>query len=358
MKITAIELRRENLELTRPYTIAYKTTSSTENLFLLISGENGLRGIGATNPSKWVVGETLDDTMAVINEIGIEHFVGRDIRELPLLCQELMDIFPNNPGARVAYDIAFHDLFGKWMNKPVVSYYGQYVKGMATSNTIGIKGVEETVAEAVEYFENGFQILKVKLGHSVEEDIERLIKIRERLGNKMGIRVDANQGYTLDDVRVFYAKTMDLDIELIEQPIKVEEMEAIRELPMEVRAKIAADESLINAVDAFKLVNPEPLCGIFNIKLMKCGGIYEGRRMADIAKLAGVELMWGCNDESIVSITAGLHVAFSSPQTKYIDLDGSLDLASDMVSGGFTLENGVMAPILDKAGLGFEWIGG
>ena len=52
--------------------------------------------------------------------------------------------------------------------------------------------------------------------------------------------------------------------------------------------------------------------------------------------------MWGCMDESIISITAALHVAFASPQTRYIDLDGSFDLARDVVSGGFIFADGLM----------------
>ena len=64
-------------------------------------------------------------------------------------------------------------------------------------------------------------------------------------------------------------------------------------------------------------------------------------------------LFWGCNDESIVSITAALHIAFASANTKYLDLDGSLDLAEDIVTGGFILKDGLMS-ISDKPGLGVE----
>jgi L-alanine-DL-glutamate epimerase-like enolase superfamily enzyme len=84
---------------------------------------------------------------------------------------------------------------------------------------------------------------------------------------------------------------------------------------------------------------------------MKCGGIQGAQEIANVAHSAGIDLMWGCNDESIVSITAALHVAFAQPHTKYIDLDGSFDLAQDVVSGGFVLEDGYMWPS-DKSGLG------
>ncbi len=87
---------------------------------------------------------------------------------------------------------------------------------------------------------------------------------------------------------------------------------------------------------------PRRACGIFNIKLMKCGGIAPARRIAAIAESAGVRLMWGCMDESRISIAAALHAALSSPATRYLDLDGSLDLARDVVRGGFLLEDGVM----------------
>ncbi len=75
---------------------------------------------------------------------------------------------------------------------------------------------------------------------------------------------------------------------------------------------------------------------------MKCGGVWPALRIAAIAETAGVSLMWGCMDESRISIAAALHAAFASPATRYLDLDGSLDLARDVVSGGFTLEDGVM----------------
>ena len=118
----------------------------------------------------------------------------------------------------------------------------------------------------------------------------------------------------------------------------------IRTLAPRLRARIAADESLHDEKDALALASPpgDPACGIFNIKLMKCGGVRPALRIATIAETAGIALMWGCMDESRISIAAALHAAFASPATRYLDLDGSLDLARDVVAGGFTLDGGVM----------------
>jgi L-Ala-D/L-Glu epimerase len=122
-----------------------------------------------------------------------------------------------------------------------------------------------------------------------------------------------------------------------------------------VKAKVAADESLLSAKDAMELIKPPRAAGIFNVKLMKCGGISQGLKIANIGLTEGIDLFWGCNDESIVSITAALHTAFACSNTKYIDLDGSLDLARDVVKGGFILKDGIMS-CSDKPGLGVERI--
>ena len=84
---------------------------------------------------------------------------------------------------------------------------------------------------------------------------------------------------------------------------------------------------------------------------MKCGGIAPGLEIATMAQYAGIDLMWGCMDESIVSISAALHAALASPATRYLDLDGSLDLARDVVQGGFVLENGWLRTTV-RPGLG------
>ena len=70
--------------------------------------------------------------------------------------------------------------------------------------------------------------------------------------------------------------------------------------------------------------------------------LFKVKEIAIIAQNASIDLFWGCNDESIISITAALHAAYSCPNTKYIDLDGSFDLAEDLVTGGFKIENGLV----------------
>lgn len=314
MKIKNISMWSADLGNTKPYTIAFKTVDEVINVFIEITLENGVTGIGSGNPSEYVVGETIEQSIEALAEKNLEFLIGRDIREINQLTHEVWVNFPDNPAARAALDIALYDAFTKYLDVPLVKYLGQKIKKLPTSNTIGIKNVEETLKEAEDYVQRGFRVVKVKLGKNLEEDVERVIKLRERFGNTIVIRIDANQGYNVQDTIQFYGRTYDFDVELIEQPLPAKAIAEMKSLPKDVREVIAADESLITPVDAIELIKPPKAAGIFNIKLMKCGGISQGLKIADIALHENIDLFWGCNDESIVSITAALHAAFSSPK--------------------------------------------
>ena len=341
MKIHSIHTWREKLPLTKPYTIAYKTIAVTDLIFTEVTLENGIKGLGAANPFPEVVGETATITVDNLQSDFIQNFIGRDICMFQQLIDETAEYFPNRPGTLAALDIALHDAFGKWLGISVLDFYGVKIKPLPTSVTIGIKDTNEMIEEAKGYQALGFRNLKIKTGHHVDEDIERVQKLKEVFKDQFIIRVDANQGYTITDLQKFIAATQH-EVELIEQPVKAGTENILQQLNEADRKLLAADESLLTTADAFALSHPPLSFGIYNIKLMKCGGIRAAKEIATIAQHAGINLFWGCNDESIISITAALHAAYSCRNTKYLDLDGSFDLSKDIVQGGFILKDGYM----------------
>jgi len=342
MKIKSVKTWMQQLPLTKPYTIAYKTIAATEIVFLEITLQNDITGIGAANPFAEVVGETPAVTLANLQTDFIQQLVGRDIRYFNQLIDEAVLQFPHLPGTIAAIDIALHDAFCQFIGIAVVDFYGRKVDALPTSITIGIKETAEMLEEARLNLMAGFKIIKIKTGLQVEQDIERVTKLHELFGNKLLIRVDANQGYSLADLQYFIQQTKRLGIELIEQPLAVGKENELATLPATDKALLAADETLLDASTALQLAYPPIPYGIFNIKLMKSGGIRGAREIGLIAANAGINLFWGCNDESMVSIAAALQVAYSCSNTKYLDLDGSFDLTSDLVSGGFILKDGLM----------------
>ena len=353
MRIRTASSTVEEFALTRPYAIALQeVTSSFGNVIVRIESDSGLTGLGAASPGEHVTGETIEACREALSAERLAWLSGRDARTLPALCREAGERILRAPAALAAVDMALHDLLAQHLGVPLVDMLGRAHEALATSITIGIKPIDETLAEADEYLGRGFRILKVKTGNSLEEDVARLAKLRERVGQGVTIRADANQGYSPEETARFFERAAWLDIEFLEQPVPRGDFDrARRTLPADWRRRIAADESLHDEKDALLLAAPEPACGIYNIKLMKCGGLRPALRIAAIAETAGIALMWGCMDESRISIAAALHAAFASPATRYLDLDGSLDLARDVVEGGFRLDGGVLRT-LDAPGLG------
>lgn len=355
MKIARVKCWQANLQLTKPYTIAVHTIDSAENCFVYIELEDGTYGIGSGAPAEFVTGENMAMTLESLEGNAEESLKGRDIEEYEDLIRLNEELMPETPAARAAIDIALYDAVAKVAGKPLVEMLGRKHEGFLTSITIGIKTLEETLEEAKKNVGEGFKIIKLKTGLEVEKDIEVFAKLRETVGKDIKIRVDANQGYSVLDLQRFVQSTKALDVEFIEQPFPPGHLEQMLEMSAPIRQICAADEDLHDWRDAAALTANSPYYGIFNIKLMKTGGILGGLQIADIAHSNGIDLMWGCNDESIVSITAALHAALASPATRYLDLDGSFDIAVDLVKGGFILKDGWLHTN-DKPGLGVELI--
>ncbi len=234
-KIKDIQVWSADLGNTKPYTIAFKTIDEVRNAFVEITLDNGMKGIGSGNPSEFVVGEDIDQCLEALQEKNLDFLIGRDIREFNQLTYEVWKKFPQNPSARAALDIALHDLFTKYLDIPLVKFLGQKIKKLPTSNTIGIKNVEETLREAEDYIKRGFRVIKVKLGKDLDEDVERLMKLREQLGTSVVIRVDVNQGYNVHQTIELYGRVYDLNIELFEQPLPAHDISEMKSLPKEVR---------------------------------------------------------------------------------------------------------------------------
>ena len=256
-QVSAIHTQVERFELTRPYAISFRAMMDhVENVVVRLETADGHVGHGAACPEHFVTGETNEACRAALADDRLEWLLGQDVRTLSRLCRELGERLPAAPAARAALDMALHDLYAQHLDLPLVEVLGRAHTRLPTSITIGIKPLQETLDEAAEYIERGFRILKVKLGESLEQDLERLFKLHERYGDQVSMRVDPNQGYGPADVEAFVAKTETLGLEFLEQPMAADAIEAMRALPEHIRARVAADESLLNERDAINLLRP------------------------------------------------------------------------------------------------------
>ncbi|MBX3464813.1 MAG: dipeptide epimerase [Planctomycetes bacterium] len=347
-----LELHTATVPLAQPYAVATYHTTAVELVWVRLVATNGHVGLGAAGPEPQVNGETAAACAAAV-ERAFEDLRGHAFAVPGELAPRLAAATPHAPGARAALDMALHDLWGRERGHPVVDLLGRAHRALPTSVTIGVHDVAATLAAAERHLAGGFRRLKVKTGTDVDLDVERCARLRERFGHDLPLLVDANTGYTFAGLQRFLHGTRSLALELVEQPLPPAASAPQAGLDPADVARLVADESLHDAADAARLAAGPRAFGAWNVKLMKCGGITPARAIAAIAGRAGIGLMWGCMDESVVGIAAALHAAFACPATRWLDLDGSFDLAHDLATGGFALRDGLLQP-LDRPGLGVE----
>jgi len=352
MKIRRIEAWAVEMPLEEPYTIAYETVTKAVNVFMRVETNTGLCGYGCSAPDMEVTGESAASVLKDVDDVIRPTLEGSDPLRIARLRERLDKGLTRHPAAMALADIALHDLMGKAAGLPLYKLLGGYRTRIRTSVTIGIMGVDDTVARARSWVAQGFNCLKIKGGADVDADVERVMKVRETVGPSIELRFDANQGYTVEQAVRFIEAVRPAKLELIEQPTPRDEPKMLRSVTDLVEIPVMADESIVTLLDAFRLARQNTI-DMVNIKLIKVGGIMEAMRINAVARAANLEVMVGCMDEAALGIAAGLHFALSWPNVTYADLDGHLGLTNDPTTSALKLERGILYPS-PGPGLGIE----
>ncbi len=354
MKIKSVDVGTYTFRLEQPYVIAYESIETVSNVFIRFETDRDIAGFGCAAPDKAVTGETAETVTTSVKDIIEPILIGADPLRPAMILEHLRKPLAEHPSAKAAVDMALYDIVGKKAELPMWKLLGGYRDRIRTSITIGILPVDDTVVQAMGWVRQGFKALKIKGGINLEEDVERLLRVREEVGGRIELRFDANQGYTVDEALELARRARRANLELIEQPTPRGETDLLRRVTQETSVPVMADESLASLRDAFRLARNH-VVDMVNIKLMKVGGISEALQINSVARAAGLDVMVGCMDESGLAIAAGLHFALARPHVSYADLDGHIGLMNDPAATAVLLRDGYVHPTANP-GLGFDEI--
>lgn len=311
----AVSRHTVELLLRTPFRLSRGTSTSRRNVIVEIE-QDGVVGRGEAAPlarygeSAESAGEALD-----IMAAGLE--------EPAAFAEEAARLaVPGQNAAAAAFDAALHELAARRLGVPVRELLGIGKRELApTSWTIGNDPIDEALekVEAARHFE----VLKLKMGLPGDRELLRAL----RGATRQAIRVDANEGWTLDEAGARLDELAELEVELVEQPLKWDQLEEMKELKKRSPVPLVADESLHHAGDIPRLA--EAFHGI-NLKLAKCGGLAPALAIIATARAHGLKILLGCMIESSLGIATALAIA---PLVDWIDLDGSLLIANDPFKG-------------------------
>ena len=240
-------------------------------------------------------------------------------------------------------DIALWDLAGKAAGLPVAKLLGGMgrteIPAYASSiNWLDDATVEKEVAAAVAA---GFKRIKVKTGMPVAAAIDRARLVRRLVGDGIGLSVDANWAYDVDDALRVGRVLSDLDYEWFEEPIRPEDRRGYRMLRDKLPIRLAAGESDYLAIDALESLEDRSV-GLIQPDVARSGGITETWRIAELAQSHGVAYAPHVGWSGAVCVAASLQLAAAAENCLVFEC---------MVYDNPLRQSLLVAPVGDPAGM-------
>ena len=351
LKIEQVELYKLFIPLKEPFVTSLGADINAENVLVIIRTNAGISGWGECSPYMPINGES-QDTCFIVGQYFAQIFKGKNPLEIEERIKDMDRVIYGNTSIKSAFDIALYDIASQLAGVPLYKYLGgENNKTIVTDYTVSIGEPAKMALDAVKIMNEGYPAIKVKLGKNGKTDVERMRGIREAVGPDIPLRIDANQGWQVEEAIETLQALAAFDIQHCEEPIARWNYMRLPEVKKASPIPIMADESCGDHHDAERLIAIDA-CDYFNIKLGKSGGLFNALKIMEAAKKKDLHLQVGAMVESRVAMTAFAHFALCSPLIVHYDFDTALMFSEDPVTGGIEyLANGVVK-VPEVPGLG------
>jgi L-alanine-DL-glutamate epimerase-like enolase superfamily enzyme len=289
--------------------IVLREVGAVEFVRVTLGCDDGSVAYGEAPATRAVSGEDIYGILSGIAFIQ-EELIGLS----PVDAIETLHLAEMGSSAKAALDIALSSLLSDAKEKQSVP--------LKTAVVISLKDENEMILDAKKAITNGMNILKVIFG----SDIQHAIAVTKKLSQlDAKLIVDTNQTWTQDSTMEYLEATLNVKLELIQQPVKADELQELRCITNYSHIPILADESVFTLEDAKAIV--EYACAnMIKIKLMKCGGVSKVIEILEYARKNSVKCVLGSILESPISINTTLNLAM-----EYSDVISYIDLASPLL---------------------------
>lgn len=354
MKIQSTALGGMRAPLLRPFKTSLRTVTTLEEIVVQLTDQDGVCGWGSVVPTPAITGDTEEKIKADLKNLL------SDLRRARIAdVWHWKDIIPSvahaSHTAVCAIDVALHDLAARKANVPLWRWLGgMHSIRMMTNMTISVDDPQVMADCAADAVNKGFTSLKVKVGLDSELDKKRVMAIRQRIGAKVSLRLDANQGWTLKEAQslIPWFNEMCGPLDFVEQPVKAAELESMIAITRKSPVPIVADESAMS-FDQAREVLDRGASNALSVKLIKAGGVSEARRILDLAFERRVPCLMSCMFEAGAGLQAAAHLASMHPSVYWVDLDSAEFLNALPYAGGIRF-SGPRISVGDVAGLGMD----
>jgi muconate cycloisomerase len=358
MRIEGFEIRV--VEIPMRFTVQHALASRdvARNLLVAARDEAGHVGWGESCPRTYVTGETIESAGAALRDAILPALAGRRFADLPAVARGLEGVLDGPGGAAqaafCACELAVLDLAGRRFGVSAGEVLGPVqAREVRYSGVIPSEdpGTVERLARFMAAF--GATQVKVKVGPSLDVNRSLLSIARRELGEGVGLRIDANCAWSAEEAIRQLESLRGFRLVGVEQPVEARDLEGMAAVTAARLAPVVADESLCTAADAEALV-ARRACDVFNVRISKCGGLLNARRIHEIARRAGLGCQLGAQvGETGILSAAGRHYATRCAPDRWLEGSyGDFLLEQDITEPPVRVTQGGRAPALTAPGLG------
>ncbi len=350
MKIKSITLHIISMPLKKPFATHLQTVEKREGIIVEVQDTDGLIGLGegVAFSTPWYTEETVKTSYHILRDVLIP-LMNKEPFKHPEDIGKRFEAVRGNSMAKAALEMALWDLYARQQNVPLWEIIGGTRTKILAGAVVGANSLQEMVRQAEHLVEEGYQRIKLKI--SPGADVEIVKGMRNYFPN-LSLLADANSAYTLEDRSMLKALD-EFGLEMIEQPLGVDDLVEHSLLQKELSTPICLDESIVTPHDMLCAIYLNS-CGVVNIKLGRVGGYTSALEIYRLCRENHIKVWCGGMIEFGVSKAHNLALAtlegFSIPgdissSSKYWD--------EDIITSPIVVKNGI-ADRLDDPGIGVE----
>lgn len=354
MKITRVEAIPFAIPYLKPLKFASGEVHTASHILVRVHTDEGLVGTAEAPPRPFTYGETQASIKDVVESIFAPGMVGESPFDRELI-HARMHRTVGNPTAKGAVDMALWDIIGQAAGVSVTQLLGGFTDRMQVSHMLGFDEPEKMADEAERMLETwGISTFKVKVGRTpVELDVAVCRAIRERLGDRIGLYIDGNRGWTASESARALRQMEDLDLLMAEELNPADDVLGRRWLVERTHIPFVADESVTNPSE----VTRELLGGSATMVSIKTArtGFTVSQRVHHLAESLGVEVVMGNQiDGQVGSLcSAAFGAAYQSTSKRAGELSNFLDMSDDLLATPLQITDGELQ-VREGAGLGID----
>jgi o-succinylbenzoate synthase len=341
MRLASLQLYRYALRLTTPLVLKSGVINSRQGLLLKFTDDKGNVGFGEVAPLPGLSRESLEEVMGELQQISksiLKQKINQTLLDFNGKFQSWSRSNPLSPSTHFGIEMGLTNLLAAAHRLQLSELFSSRISGKVQVNALLNYDTTDIKAAVKKLLNEGYQTIKLKVGQGkLQQDVRRVQELREAGGEKISLRLDANQAWSLSEAVRFGKQVRDFKIEYIEEPLQ--DPSALGSFYQECGVPVALDESLSTL--EFHHLDWDFSIKAIVLKPMILGSLAKIIPLIQRADSAGIYPVFSSAFESglTLSFLVQLAAVFSPPAVA-MGLDTYKWLGEDLLENPFRVKQG------------------